>query len=74
MKPEPKAPAPMSLSEQIHHAFYYSKGYDPIGNLKSNNSSAMFDSYLLQNKSFASAITQQPSQVSFIAGFSKLEK
>jgi hypothetical protein len=71
---KPKPPAPMSLSAQIHHAFYYAKGYDPIGNLKSNNSSSMFDAYLLQNKSFASAITQQPSQVSFIAGFSKLEK
>jgi hypothetical protein len=74
MKPELQTPAPMTLSEQIHHAFYYSKGYDPIGNLKSNNASAMFDSYLLQHKSFASAITQQPSQVSFIAGFTKLEK
>jgi hypothetical protein len=74
MKSEPNTTTPMSLSEQIHHAFYYSKGYDPIGNLKSNNASAMFDAYLLQNKSYASAITQQPSQVSFIAGFSKSGK
>ena len=74
MKTTSPTPAPMSLSAQIHHAFYYSKGYDPINNLKSNNSSAMFDSYLLQNKSYASAITQQPSQVSFITGFAKLEK
>lgn len=60
----------ITLTEQMNHAFFYAKGYDAFANLKSNHAGALFDVYLAQNKSFASAITQQQTQVSFISSFS----
>jgi hypothetical protein len=61
----------MTLSQQLSHAFFSSKGYDPFANLKSHDGEAIFDSYLRQHKNIASGITHLNCQVSFISKYTK---
>lgn len=60
----------LKLSEQLPNQFLYSKGYDAFRNFESHGASSMFDSYLSYQKTYASAITHQQSQVTFIGKFS----
>lgn len=61
----------ITLTQQINHAFFSQKGYDPFANLKSHDGDAIFDSYLHQHKNIASGITHLNCQISFISKFAK---
>ncbi|PPD33821.1 MAG: hypothetical protein CTY19_06580 [Methylomonas sp.] len=61
----------LTLSQQLHHAFFSPKGYDPFENLKSHDGDAIYESYLRCNKAIASGITLQNSQISFVSKFNK---
>jgi hypothetical protein len=59
----------ITLSQQINHAFLSPKGYDGYRNMQSHGGHGMYDSYIRQNKCFASGITQLNFQVSFVSKF-----
>ncbi|MGZ0078829.1 hypothetical protein [Methylomonas sp. YC3] len=63
----------LTLSQQLCHSFFSQKGYDPFINFHSHDGCAMYDSYLRHQRSFASGITGQNCQISFVSKFTKLE-
>lgn len=61
----------VTLSQQINHSFFVTKGCDSFENLHSHDCYSIYDSYLSQHKSIASSITHQNCSVSFVSKFTK---
>lgn len=59
----------LKLSEQLPNAFLYTKGYDAFRNIASHGGSHIYDAYLAYQKNYASCITQQQAQLTFISKF-----
>lgn len=59
------------MSEQLPNAFLYSKGYDAFRNIASHGGSNIYDAYLSHQKTYASSITQQQAQLTFISKFTQ---